>query len=92
MAKPATDRVFKPCGALGLLYLAGATLFLAGCPVHQKPGTGTQFSLREAESQRRYYLYLPAGYDTSKSWPLVVTIHGYKPFDTADRQIREWQR
>ncbi len=29
---------------------------------------------------------------TGKKWPLVVTFHGMKPFDNADRQIREWQQ
>lgn len=74
-----------------LCLLAVMILFLAGCPVHQKPGTGTQFTLAEPQTNGKYYLYLPAGYDTSKTYPLVVTIHGLPPFDTADMQIREWQ-
>lgn len=59
--------------------------------MHQEPGSGTQFVLHETQADRRYYLYLPDSYDINKSYPLVVTIHGFIPFDTADRQIREWQ-
>ena len=64
---------------------------LTGCPVFQDPGIGTQFTLNEAQANRKYYLYLPHGYDINKSYPLVVTVHGFVPFDTANRQIREWQ-
>ena len=74
---------------LGLLLMAA--MLLTGCPVHQKPGTGTQFTIEEPQTNKTYYLYLPAGYDSNKRYPLVVTIHGIKPLDSADRQIREWQ-
>ena len=66
-------------------------LFLTGCPVYQDPGAGTQFTLTETQENRKYHLYLPHGYDINKSYPLVVTVHGFSPFDTADKQIREWQ-
>ena len=72
-------------------FVAVTALLLAGCPVPQMPGTGTQFALKEPQTNRNYYLYLPAGYDPSKSYPLVVTLHGLIPFDTANRQKREWQ-
>ena len=74
---------------LGLV--AVIAFLLAGCPVLQKPGTGRQLVLKEAQTNRTYYLYLPAGYDPSKRWPVVVTLHGLIPFDTAPRQKREWQ-
>ncbi|NIA07592.1 MAG: prolyl oligopeptidase family serine peptidase [Actinobacteria bacterium] len=59
--------------------------------MNQNPGIGTQFTVSDARINSKYYLYLPYGYDINKSYPLVVTIHGFVPFDTADRQIREWQ-
>ena len=74
---------------LGLV--AVIAFLLAGCAVLQKPGTGRQLVLKEPQTNRTYYLYLPAGYDPSKRWPVVVTLHGRNPFDTAHRQIREWQ-
>lgn len=76
---------------LGLLVVAA--MLLSGCElaVHQKPGSGTQLSLKEAQTNAPYYLYLPAGYNSNKRWPLVLAIHAIKPFDGADRQIREWQ-
>ena len=68
-----------------------AAMLLTGCPVSQKPGSGTQLTLKEAQTNTPYYLYLPAGYDPNKRLPLVLTIHAIKPFDSAERQIREWQ-
>ncbi len=66
-------------------------VLLSGCPVPQKPGTGDQYSLTERQTGRKFYLYMPNGYTEDKSWPLVVTIHGWDPFDSAKSQIEEWQ-
>ena len=76
---------------LQLCLMATLLLCFGGCPVHQKPGQGQQFTLDEPRTNGKYYLYLPTGYNTKRRWPLVVTIHGFAPFDTADRQKREWQ-
>ena len=65
-------------------------LCLAGCPVYEKPGTGVRFTVTEPETSRQGYLYIPAGYDVNKSWPVVLTFHAYEPFGSADRQIQEW--
>ena len=73
---------------LGLL--AAAAMFLAGCPVHEKPGCGVRFAITEPQTGRGGYLYVPAGYDPSKRWPVVLTFHAYKPFCSPERQIREW--
>ncbi|NIA07591.1 MAG: prolyl oligopeptidase family serine peptidase [Actinobacteria bacterium] len=67
-----------------------AALCLAGCPVKEKPGTGVRFTITDPQTSRRGYLYIPAGYDVNKSWPVVLTFHAYKPFGGAERQIREW--
>ena len=87
----AGQTIFSRANGLQLCLVAVLALFLGGCPVYQKPGKGTQFTLTDTQTNGKYYLYLPASYDINKSWPLVVTIHGFDPFDTADRQIREWQ-
>ena len=35
--------------------LVGMVLLLSGCPVHQKPGSGTQFTLKEAQTGKTFY-------------------------------------
>lgn len=47
--------------------------------------------MREPQNKSSYHLYLPAGYDPAKKYPLVVAIHGLKPFDAAVPQRREWE-
>ena len=82
--------MYKAIGIrLGLI--AAAVLLSAGCAVTEKPGSGTQMQLKEYKSDKSYYLYLPDGYDVTKRYPVVVTIHCIKPFDSAHRQIREWE-
>ncbi len=83
--------VRKVLSALKLFCLWMFVIVLSGCPVPQPPGRGTQFLLRDPGSSRYYFLYLPAGYTPEKSWPMVVTLHGMKPFDTPAAQAREWQ-
>jgi predicted esterase len=73
-----------------------------GCAVGQPPGQGRQLKLTENITGAEYWLYLPEDYVVDvndseddarrKSWPLVVTFHGMKPFDDALGQIREWQQ
>jgi poly(3-hydroxybutyrate) depolymerase len=83
---------------LRFVALLSATL-LAGCAVPQGPGAGKLLHLREPVSGRGYCLYLPRQYSTEsadlpsgKLWPLVVTLHGMKPFDNHRAQISEWQQ
>ena len=86
--------------AIGILLLAATALCpLTGCAVGQRPGKGLARYLQEPTTQGWYWLYLPEDYArtentwlTGKRWPLVVTFHGMKPFDNANRQIREWQQ
>ncbi|MFA5864173.1 MAG: PHB depolymerase family esterase [Phycisphaerae bacterium] len=66
-------------------------IFISGCAVPQPAGRGSQFLMQEPEGKRNYYLYLPATYTAKKSWPLILTLHGMKPFDSAPAQSREWQ-
>lgn len=73
---------------------------LTGCLVPQPRGQGLESRVREPQSGADYFLYLPEQYvqnngihphDPNRRWPLVVTFHGMKPYDTWDRQIHEWQ-
>lgn len=85
----------------GLLLLVGgwALLGATGCAVPQPRGEGKLEYITEPTSQRGYYLYLPEAYlkgnDAAKAarrWPMVVTFHGMKPFDSAPAQAAEWQQ
>lgn len=53
----------------------------------------------EPETGRGYWRYLPKSYVEAterergeRRWPLVVTFHGMKPFDSARPQALEWQQ
>ena len=84
-------KTLNATAVLKLVALAVVGLSAAGCPVYKYPGAGTQLSLTEKQVERPYYLYLPAGYDENKRYPVVLAIHCIKPFDSAGRQIREWE-
>jgi dienelactone hydrolase len=69
-----------------------------GCAVPQPRGAGKQLYLTEPSTRRNYFLYFPKHYlelsDAERAqhrWPLVVTFHGMKPYDTAPMQALEWQ-
>ncbi len=80
--------------------LAGALLLgLTGCAVPQPRGEGRLERVVEPTTRRPYYLYLPKDYVTAddagraaRRWPLVVTFHGMKPYDTAYYQALEWEQ
>jgi len=63
-----------------------------GCPVVSNlPAPGRVLTQRDPELGREYYLYVPAGYDDQKRWPLVVTCHGTPYWDTARAQLKTWK-
>ncbi|NIA07822.1 MAG: hypothetical protein GWP14_09370 [Actinobacteria bacterium] len=81
----------KATAVLKLVVPAVLVLSAAGCAVNEEPGNGTQLTLTEPQTKRQYYLYKPAGYDPNKRYPLVMALHCIKPFDNAQRQIKEWE-
>lgn len=81
-----------------LLGLAASLVWQCGCAVPQPPGQGRCTRLVEPETKTRYWLYLPEDYvrnngqrPNNAPWPLVVTLHGLRPYDDAHPQIRSWQ-
>ncbi len=97
VARPRPGRVFSMRG----LFLLGPALLMAtgGCVVPQPRGNGALTHETEPRTGRGYYLYLPQSYVKSdadarrqRRWPLVMTFHGMKPFDTAPAQANEWQQ
>lgn len=105
-ATPARRRPDGPgqarrCVLRVLARLSGGVLLLGlcGCLVPQPRGHGKLERIAEPSTNRPYYLYLPKDYvaadaagRAARCWPLVVTFHGMKPFDTALYQAREWQQ
>ena len=85
-----------------LSVMAGLGLGLsAGCAVPQPRGQGLCQYVQEPATKSWYYLYLPVDYIRNggqhpdpkvKRWPLVMTFHGMKPYDTAPAQEREWEQ
>lgn len=74
-------------------------LAASGCVVSQPRGKGVLTYETEPRTRRGYYLYLPESYAKAdvdsrreRRWPLVMTFHGMKPFDTASAQSNEWQQ
>lgn len=59
--------------------------------VNNRPAPGKVHLLREPVEGRKYYLYVPTAYHERHRWPLVVTCHGTRPFDSALAQIDEWK-
>ncbi|MDM8006219.1 MAG: PHB depolymerase family esterase [Phycisphaerae bacterium] len=92
----------RPAGrCTGTVLLLGLGMILVtqcGCPVPQRPGMGQCSRLVEPETKTGYWLYLPEDYvknngqrSGNTAWPLVVTLHGLRPYDDAKPQIRSWQ-
>ncbi len=82
-----------------MLALSALVLGHCGCAVPQKPGKGLSVRLVEPETQTGYWLYLPEDYvansgkhPNQRRWPVVVTLHGLKPYDNAGPQVRCWQQ
>ncbi len=88
--------------ASGKVLMLAVSMMLAtqcGCPVPQRPGLGQCSRLVEPETKTGYWLYLPEDYVRNNgqragnaSWPMVVTLHGLRPYDDAKPQIRSWQQ
>jgi hypothetical protein len=86
-------------GLVGLWVAGALAVLAAGCAVPQGAGKGTLLRVAEPTTGRPYWLYLPQQYPADKSrtgtgrrWPLVVTLHGMKPFDSYRAQVDEWQQ
>ncbi len=79
-------------------FVSLAGLLSSGCAVTQPRGDGQLDRLVEPTTKRGYWRYLPVGYVRSdeaqraaRHWPLVVSFHGMKPFDSARPQALEWE-
>jgi poly(3-hydroxybutyrate) depolymerase len=74
------------------LLLSVSAMFAAGCPITQPQDTPVKHTAHKDQiTNTKYYLYVPSTYDKSKTYPLVITLHGTNPWDDAWMQIREWK-
>lgn len=91
---------------MGMNHLKTGTAIIAaalmagqlGCAVPQQPGRGKQMRLIEPKTSTSYFLYIPDDYVANdgrrtdgRRWPVVVTLHGLRPYDNAAWQNKEWQ-
>jgi len=72
-------------------FLCAATVaFLAGCPIPQPPGQGTTKYCTCRTTDRNYWLYLPKDINHERRYPLVVSLHGMKPYDISEHHVKMW--
>jgi predicted esterase len=81
------------------LLILGVLPAAVGCAVPQKPGMGRALHRVEVVTERPYWIYLPPSRDETAErpspyphrYPLVVSLHGMRPFDDYGPHIRQWQ-
>lgn len=83
---------------LGVMVLP-ALMNLSACTVPQPRGLGELSRRIEPTTGRAFWCYLPeayvhldGAYRKQRQWPVIVSFHGMKPFDSARAQAREWQQ
>ncbi len=86
-------------GRTRLVLVCGLALLTVGCAVPQPHGLGQRSYIKEPTTKRNYHLYLPKDYVNAspqvraqRSWPVVVSFHGMKPFDNSRAQREEWEQ
>jgi len=71
--------------------LAMLVVLIAGCPQYADPSVPNPIRQQvEPSHSGKYLVYTPTGYDGSQAVPLVILCHGTTPWDTPQRQIRDW--
>jgi len=79
-------RIFSTLIGVGLILSV-----LSGCAVTQPQKVPHEvLKLRDNEFNRDYFVYLPTSFG-KRPLPLVVTLHGTNPWDSAQLQIKEWK-
>jgi len=53
-------------------------------------GRNKHATCRTATTQGEYWLHIPTHYDPERRYPLVVALHGMKPYDTAYMTVQSW--
>ena len=86
---------FRTVGLCGFALMA----MQLGCAVPQPPGQGRAMKRIEPTTGASYRLYLPKDYikrngrhPGNARWPVVLTLHGLKPYDGPGPQVRSWEQ
>ena len=67
-------------------------ILVAGCPVPQNQRVpNPSLLVKEPITGRAYKLYISSKYNRNQPAPVIISLHGTAPWDTADRQVREWK-
>jgi poly(3-hydroxybutyrate) depolymerase len=78
-------RMIRP--SVLLLLLIG----VAGCPQYRDSRVPNAIeTVNEPDLNGKYLVYVPSTYNGERTWPLVIVCHGTPPWDTPQRQIRDW--
>lgn len=68
-------------------------LALAGCAVPQDQNVPNQERLlTDPVTRRAYYLYVSSQYVPEQPAPVIISLQGTAPYDTADGQVKEWKK
>ena len=66
---------------------------LAGCAVPQDQNVpNREVLLVEPLTQRAYFIYVSSKYNRNTPAPVIVSLQGTAPYDTADGQVKEWKK
>ncbi len=65
---------------------------LSGCPVPQANVARQDYLIEDPVTRRAYRLYVSSKYDRMKPAPMIISLHGTRPWDTAARQLKEWKK
>ena len=68
-------------------------ILLTGCPVPQDQNVPNPAPLiKDPITQRDYRFYISSKYDPTRPAPVIISLHGTPPWDTAGRQMGEWKK
>lgn len=85
-------RVHRSCRLVAVALAVIALTLATGCPVVSNlPAPGRTLEQKAAGTGQDYYVYVPSYYTSERQWPVVVTCHGTRPYDTAPAQLEEWK-
>lgn len=74
---------------LGLVLVSS----LAGCAVPQDQNVPNHEALlSEAHTGRTYFLYVSSKYNRREPAPLIISLQGTAPYDTATGEVKEWKK
>jgi poly(3-hydroxybutyrate) depolymerase len=74
---------------LSLVMVSG----LAGCAVPQDQNVPNREALlTEPHTGRTYFLYVSSKYNRLRPAPMIISLQGTAPYDTATGQVKEWKK